>query len=94
VDSRSLKLPEKCPERTDLRVRARYIKDFIAYKNSNNNINILARVPTQNIFTSYWMFKENIRQVFGDIEQQNTTEKELRYLKQLKLVSEYTAKFQ
>jgi hypothetical protein len=37
-----------------------YIEDFIVYKNSDSNINILARVPTQNIFTSYWIFKENI----------------------------------
>jgi hypothetical protein len=29
VDSRSLKLPEKCPERTDLRVRARYINNLL-----------------------------------------------------------------
>jgi Domain of unknown function (DUF4939) len=38
-----------------------YIKDFIVYKNNDSNINILARVPTQNIFTSYRIFKENIR---------------------------------
>jgi hypothetical protein len=39
------------------------------------------------------MFKKNIRQVFGDIEQQNTTEQELRYLKQHKTTTEYTTKF-
>jgi hypothetical protein len=58
-----------------------YIKDFIAHKNNNSNINTLARVPTQNIFTSYRIFKENIRQVFGDIEQQNIAERKLRRLK-------------
>jgi hypothetical protein len=45
-----------------------YIEDFMAYKNSNSNINMLARTPTQNIFTSYRVFKDKIRQVFGDIE--------------------------
>jgi hypothetical protein len=45
-----------------------YIEDFIVYKNNNRQVNILARVPTQNIFTSYRTFKENIRQVFGDIK--------------------------
>jgi hypothetical protein len=38
-----------------------YIKNFIAYKNSNNQVNILARKPTQKIFTSYRTFKDNIR---------------------------------
>jgi hypothetical protein len=65
----------------------------MAHKNSNRQVNTLARIPTQNMFTSYRTFKENIRQVFRDIEQQNTAERELRRLKQLKLVSEYTAKF-
>jgi hypothetical protein len=45
-----------------------YIEDFIAHKNNNKQVNILARVPTQNIFTSYRTFKENIRQVFRNIE--------------------------
>jgi hypothetical protein len=46
------------------------------------------------MFTDYSMFKENIRQVFRDIEQQNTTERELQYLKQHKIIIEYTIKFQ
>jgi hypothetical protein len=45
-----------------------YVKDFIAYKNNNRQINILAREPTQRIFISYKTFKDNIQQVFGDIE--------------------------
>jgi hypothetical protein len=45
-----------------------YVEDFIIYKNNDSNINILAKVPTQNIFTSYRTFKENIQQVFGNIE--------------------------
>jgi hypothetical protein len=63
------------------------------YKNNNRQINTLAREPTQKIFTSYRTFKDKIRQVFGDIEQQNTAERELKRLKQLKSASEYTAKF-
>jgi hypothetical protein len=35
------------------------------------------RDTTQAMFTNYNIFKENIRQVFRDIEQQNTTEQEL-----------------
>jgi hypothetical protein len=46
------------------------------------------------MFTNYNIFKENIRQVFGDIEQQNTTEQELRRLKQYKTAVEYITKFQ
>jgi hypothetical protein len=45
-----------------------YIKDFIIYKNNNKQVNMLAREPTQRIFTSYKAFKDNIRQVFGDIK--------------------------
>jgi hypothetical protein len=45
------------------------------------------------MFTNYNIFKENIRQVFGDIKQQNTTKRELRHLKQYKTTIEYTAKF-
>jgi hypothetical protein len=70
-----------------------YIEDFMSHKNSNSQVNILAREPTQKIFTSYRTFKDNIRQVFGDIEQQNTTKRELRRLKQYQTVSEYIAKF-
>jgi hypothetical protein len=70
-----------------------YVKDFITHKNSNRQVNMLAREPTQKIFTSYRTFKNKIRQVFGDIEQQNIAERKLRRLKQLKLVLEYTAKF-
>jgi hypothetical protein len=58
-----------------------YVKDFMAYKNSDGQVNTLAREPTQKMFTSYRTFKNNIQQVFGDIEQQNTAEKELRHLK-------------
>jgi hypothetical protein len=46
------------------------------------------------MFTNYNTFKENIRQVFGDIKQQSTTEQKLRYLKQYKTTIEYTTKFQ
>jgi hypothetical protein len=53
----------------------------MAHKNNNRQVNILARQPTQNIFISYKIFKDNIRQVFGDIEQQNTAERELKRLK-------------
>jgi hypothetical protein len=66
----------------------------MAYKNSDSQVNTLARELTQKIFTSYRTFKDNMRQVFGDIEQQNTAERELRRLKQFKSISEYTAKFQ
>jgi hypothetical protein len=45
-----------------------YVEDFMVYKNNNRQVNILARQPTQNIFTSYRIFKDNIQQVFGDIE--------------------------
>jgi hypothetical protein len=66
----------------------------MAYKNNNRKINTLARKPTRGMFTNYETFKTNIQQVFGDIEQQNMAKRELRHLKQLKLASEYTAKFQ
>jgi hypothetical protein len=46
-----------------------YVEDFIVYKNSDRQVNILAREPTQKMFTSYKTFKDNIRQVFGDIKQ-------------------------
>jgi hypothetical protein len=39
------------------------------------------------------MFKENIRQVFGDIKQQNIIKQELRRIKQYKTAAEYTTKF-
>jgi hypothetical protein len=45
------------------------------------------------MFTNYKRFKKNIRQVFENIKQQNTAEKELQRLKQHKLVAEYIAKF-
>jgi hypothetical protein len=51
------------------------------YKNIKRKVIITTRDTTQVMFTSYNTFKENIRQVFGDIEQQNTTKQELRYLK-------------
>jgi hypothetical protein len=38
------------------------------YKNSNRQVNTLAREPAQKMFTSYRIFKDKIRQVFGDIE--------------------------
>jgi hypothetical protein len=46
------------------------------------------------MFIDYNIFKENIRQVFRDIEQQNITKQELQYLKQYKITAEYTTKFQ
>jgi hypothetical protein len=46
------------------------------------------------MFTDYSIFKKNIQQVFGDIEQQNITERELQYLKQYKTTIKYIAKFQ
>jgi hypothetical protein len=45
-----------------------YIEDFIAHKNNNKQVNMLARDLTQKIFISYRTFKDNIQQVFGDIE--------------------------
>jgi hypothetical protein len=45
-----------------------YVEDFMAHKNSDRQVNTLAREPTQRMFTSYKTFKDNIRQVFGDIE--------------------------
>jgi hypothetical protein len=45
-----------------------YIEDFIIYKNSDRQINILAKEPIQKIFTSYRTFKNKIQQVFGDIK--------------------------
>jgi hypothetical protein len=46
------------------------------------------------MFINYKIFKTNIQQVFGNIKQQNITKRELKYLKQLKSVSEYITKFQ
>jgi hypothetical protein len=54
-----------------------YIDDFMNHKNIEGRVIIITRDMTQAIFTDYNTFKENIRQVFGDIEQQNTTEREL-----------------
>jgi hypothetical protein len=51
------------------------------HKSIKRKVITIARDTTQAIFTDYSIFKKNIRQVFGDIEQQNTTERELRYLK-------------
>jgi hypothetical protein len=51
------------------------------YKTIKRKIIIITRDTTQVIFTNYNMFKENIRQVFGDIKQQNITKQELRHLK-------------
>jgi hypothetical protein len=45
-----------------------YVKDFMVYKNSDSQVNNLARNPTQRMFTSYRTFKDSMRQVFGDIE--------------------------
>jgi hypothetical protein len=64
------------------------------HKNIKKRVTTTARDTTQVIFTDYSMFKENIRQVFGDIEQQNTTERELRHLKQYKITAKYITKFQ
>jgi hypothetical protein len=38
-----------------------YVNNFMAYKNNNRKVNILAREPTQRIFTNYETFKANIR---------------------------------
>jgi hypothetical protein len=38
------------------------------HKNSNKQVNTLAREPTQKIFTNYRIFKNKIQQVFGNIE--------------------------
>jgi hypothetical protein len=38
------------------------------YKNIEGRVIIIARDTTQAMFTDYGMFKENIWQVFGDIE--------------------------
>jgi hypothetical protein len=38
------------------------------YKNIKGKVIITARDTTQAIFTNYNTFKENIQQVFGDIE--------------------------
>jgi hypothetical protein len=46
-----------------------YVEDFMIHKNSDGQVNTLAREPTQKIFTSYKIFKNKIQQVFGDIEQ-------------------------
>jgi hypothetical protein len=45
-----------------------YIDDFMNYKNIKGKIITIARDTTQVIFINYNTFKENIRQVFGDIE--------------------------
>jgi hypothetical protein len=39
------------------------------YKTIKGKVIITARDTTQTMFTNYNMFKKNIRQVFGDIEQ-------------------------
>jgi hypothetical protein len=38
------------------------------HKNIKGRVITITRDTTQAIFTNYDMFKENIRQVFGDIE--------------------------
>jgi hypothetical protein len=43
-----------------------YIDDFMAYKNNNGKVNILAREPIQKMLNNYKTFKANIQQVFGD----------------------------
>jgi hypothetical protein len=53
-----------------------YINDFIVHKTSEGRVTTVARTTTQEMFTNYKQFKNNIRQVFGDIKQQNTAEKE------------------
>jgi hypothetical protein len=45
-----------------------YIDDFINHKIIKRKVTIITRDITQNIFTNYNTFKENIRQVFRDIE--------------------------
>jgi hypothetical protein len=45
-----------------------YINDFINHKNIKGKVTTTARDTTQVIFTNYNTFKENIRQVFRDIE--------------------------
>jgi hypothetical protein len=46
-----------------------YINDFMIYKTIERKVITTARDITQNMFTNYNTFKENIQQVFGDIEQ-------------------------
>jgi hypothetical protein len=38
-----------------------YVEDFMTHKNSNGQVNNLARDLTQKMFTSYRTFKDNIR---------------------------------
>jgi hypothetical protein len=45
-----------------------YINDFMIYKIIERKVITITRDITQSIFTNYNTFKENIRQVFGDIE--------------------------
>jgi hypothetical protein len=45
-----------------------YINDFMNHKNIKGRVTTIARDTTQAIFTNYDTFKENIRQIFGDIE--------------------------
>jgi hypothetical protein len=45
-----------------------YIVDFMAHKFVKNKITTVTRTTTQEMFTSYKKFKNNMRQVFGDIE--------------------------
>jgi hypothetical protein len=47
------------------------------HKTIKGKVIIITRDTTQVMFTNYNTFKENIQQVFGDIEQQNTTKREL-----------------
>jgi hypothetical protein len=45
-----------------------YIDDFINHKTIKGKVITITRDTTQAMFTNYNTFKENIRQVFGDIE--------------------------
>jgi hypothetical protein len=45
-----------------------YIDDFMNHKTIEGKVITVIRDITQNMFTNYNTFKENIRQVFGDIE--------------------------
>jgi hypothetical protein len=45
-----------------------YVDDFMNHKTIKGKITTATRDITQTIFTDYSTFKENIQQVFGDIE--------------------------
>jgi hypothetical protein len=45
-----------------------YINDFMNHKTIKGKVITIARDITQTMFTNYNTFKENIRQVFRDIE--------------------------